>query len=330
MLETNSKYEDRTIIFLHIPKAAGMTIYSILRNQYNETESHLLQGNTILQAIEDLKKLPPESKNKIRLLYGHMHFGLHRQFTAKTSYFTLLREPVDRIISHYYYVLKTPSHYLHEKVLKYKMNLKEYVSSGISKELNNSQLRYISAGDSRIDLNKCSHDLIDKTQTILDNFFVVVGIKEFFDETMIMLRKALNWKRPPVYIKQNVTKTRIKKEELDNDTMETIKKYNQLDIGLYHAAAVDFKKKMKSFGDSFQEELKAFKILNTHWQQFWSGNRLKYKFLQKSNRAIVKDINNRIEILRREGDEKTALCLLKDAIALYPRAKKLERFLKSF
>jgi glycosyltransferase involved in cell wall biosynthesis len=327
---SNNKNQEKTIIFLHIPKAAGTTIYSILKNQYNDTESYQLDGSRTPQAAEEFKQLPQERKNKIRLLYGHMGFGLHRQFSCKTSYFTLLREPIDRIISHYYFVLRTPHHYLYEEVLKNKMNLKEYVASGISKELNDSQVRFIVDGGFRFEFNQCPHHLLDLSKNILDEFFVVVGLKEFFDETMLMLRKALNWKLPPVYIKQNITKTRLKKEDLDNDTIETIKKYNRLDLALYHYAAANFNEKIKSFGNLFQSELKAFKILNTHWQQFWNVNKLKNKIPQKNNQLIVEDITNRVETLLSDGDEETARCLVKDAIELYPGKEKLKNFFDSF
>ncbi len=324
----SNRKENLTIIFLHIPKAAGITIYSILKNQYAPGETYQIDGNRTPESIKEFLNLPAEKKKKIRILQGHMSFGLHRQFSGETTYFTLLRDPLERIISHYYYVLRSPEHYLYEKVTKGKISLKDFVTGSTAKELNDGQVRFISGVGFYFGYNQCPYALLELAQSILDKFFTVVGVNEYFDETVLLLKKSFNWK-PPVYIRQNVTENRPRQEDLDNDTVEAIKEYNKLDIALYRYAQENFKTRISALGSSFQAELRAFKILNDHWRHFWNVDKIKEKMQRTFNKHIINDLIKRIEALIAQGDTEAALYLARDAVELYPREKKFAAVLNS-
>ena len=100
-------------IFLHIPKAGGSTLYKIIGRNYNRNKIFHIHGAKIKESILNFKNLNYEGLDSIKILTGHMGFGLHNHFQNESIYFTLLRNPVDRIISHYYYVLRKPNHYLY-------------------------------------------------------------------------------------------------------------------------------------------------------------------------------------------------------------------------
>src|SRR5688572_9860373 len=97
--------------------------------------------------------LSEEKKDDISVLKGHMPFGLHSHFRQEVQYISLFRNPLDRIVSHYEYVLRMPSHYLYEKVTSAKMTLKDYALSDLSGELDNHQCRSLLA-DQSIAINK--------------------------------------------------------------------------------------------------------------------------------------------------------------------------------
>ena len=104
--------EDRTLIFLHIPKAAGTTLNRIFRRRYRKSDIYMFDGS--YEKLDTFKKLPPERRRQIRLLCGHMPFGMHKYLLRLADYITILRDPVDRIVSHYFYVRRKTTHYLHE------------------------------------------------------------------------------------------------------------------------------------------------------------------------------------------------------------------------
>lgn len=105
--------EAGTIIFLHIPKAAGTTLLQIIHNPYPAKDCYEFGSDANL-SMAYFKKMPAEQKQYIKMLSGHMSFGLPQFMPQPTTHITILREPVERIISYYYHVLDNPAHYLYD------------------------------------------------------------------------------------------------------------------------------------------------------------------------------------------------------------------------
>src|SRR5688572_23622371 len=121
------------LIFLHIPKAGGTTLHSILERLYEGSNLFSIKVRGHHLGVEEFTSLSQEKKDQIQLLKGHMPFGLHTHFKdADVKYITLFRNPVDRIISHYEYVLRKANHYLYEKVKEGNMTLLDYALSDLS------------------------------------------------------------------------------------------------------------------------------------------------------------------------------------------------------
>jgi hypothetical protein len=93
------------IIFTHIPKTAGTSINrTILRTQLSpiERDFEVKKGRTFEDYLFGNKKF----KNVPKYIAGHFPYGIHKCFdTTDYSYFTFLREPVSRWISHFRYSL---------------------------------------------------------------------------------------------------------------------------------------------------------------------------------------------------------------------------------
>jgi Sulfotransferase family len=126
------------IIFLHLPKTGGTTLARIIDRQYD--------SSSILPLYEsmfgnELSALPQNHLDRLRIVMGHLYFGVHAFAARPCMYITILREPIDRVISHYYFVRHDPSNYLYE--LASKMTLKEFVESCGRQEPNNDQTRLL-------------------------------------------------------------------------------------------------------------------------------------------------------------------------------------------
>ena len=96
---------------MHIPKNGGSTINSILNRIYSKNNTFSVKEiNNKRSNISEFVDLPKKEKTKIKLLKGHMLFGLHTHLEGETSYFTFLRKPEDRLLSYYHYVKNRPEH----------------------------------------------------------------------------------------------------------------------------------------------------------------------------------------------------------------------------
>jgi|AntRauTorckE5430_2_1112549.scaffolds.fasta_scaffold00829_2 hypothetical protein len=227
------------LIFLHIPKSAGSTILPIFKRQYKR-DSFFVPGNhPDLSAIKE--KLA--STSSLRLCFGHMDFGMHDVVGQPYKYATILRDPIERVISQYYYVKRQPKHHLYNQAFeKNNFSLAEYVESGLSTELNNGQVRIlIGAGGFHKNLHtkhnilfgKCKPWMLEEAKLNIEKYFVFCGLQEYFDESLVLMKKELNWKKHIGYVSQNITSQRKKSFEFEKNTLDIIKKYNSLDIKLY-------------------------------------------------------------------------------------------------
>lgn len=187
-------------------------------------------------------------KNFIKFFYGHIGFGIHRYLEdSNCKYITFLRNSIDRVISHYYFVLRTPVHYLYNKVYK-KLSLTEYVSSRLTHELYNGQTRLLCCNNAQ-DLTFLEKERLDITdleiaKQNLENIFSIVGIVEEFDTSLILLKKQIGLKN--IYYKKNVTNKKVK-EYIDNDVLAIIKENNKLDLVLYQFAKELFCKTIEKY-----------------------------------------------------------------------------------
>lgn len=93
------------LCFVHIPKAAGHSVYSLFEKNYPENVLMIpyrgVEGN--IEAILDL--LPGEIK-KTKVIAAHMPFGAHN-YIGECSYLTFLRDPFDMVVSRYYFNMES-------------------------------------------------------------------------------------------------------------------------------------------------------------------------------------------------------------------------------
>lgn len=208
---------------------------------------------------EELAALSQSELEQINVLTGHLYFGVHTYLPRPVSYFTILRDPVERVISHYYYVLHEPQHYLFP--LAQKVSLREYVIACGSAEPNNNQTRLLAGRDLLPDDGSCMPEMLPVAQENLRKHFRLIGLTEDFDRSLILMKKAFGW-RNPYYNRQNVSRDRPLKTELSAETLETIRSYNELDLQLYQCAKESFQNLLAKQGDSFEHEVSLFRKLN--------------------------------------------------------------------
>ena len=104
---------DRLLLFLHVAKTGGMTLADILARNFateeflqidmaetNASALGIWSDRTIEQALGRLQA--PELA-KLRVVWGHYRHGVQARLPKPCAVVTLLRDPVDRIISAYYY-----------------------------------------------------------------------------------------------------------------------------------------------------------------------------------------------------------------------------------
>ena len=247
------RIDKRPVIFLHIPKTAGTTLHRIIERQY--APEHIISfGPDAHQSIADFKALREERRAQIRMLKGHMAFGLHRYFPTDSDhqrpvYFTLLRDPIERVISHYYHVLRDPTHYLYPYTEAGRMGLADFLKSKVPVMLNNGQTRLVSGIWEKTPFGACDAEMLETAKQNIREHFVLVGLTERFDETLCLLRMLLGWQNDISYVPRNVGDNRPTRDSVSAETLAVVSETNQLDIALYAYAEQLFEEKIQQYPD---------------------------------------------------------------------------------
>ena len=255
-----------TISFLHIPKTAGLTLLYILNQLYPLARIHFHIGEVgyIKQFIEK----DAVTRNSYDVIPGHLLFGVHKYIDRKVVYFTMLREPIVRTVSEYYFILRKKPNFTGDYIIENKIGLKEYVLTkchGYNTYLDNCQVQYL-AGTAAKAGERVTKSMLELAKKNLRESMAVVGIQEQFDESMLILKKKFGWTMDPFYLKQNSAKSNPKLSEIDEDTMKVLIENNQYDIELYNYAMELFAEHKKEYGENLKRDVNEFRYFNNIYQ----------------------------------------------------------------
>ena len=213
------------LVFQHIPKTAGSTLQTLLIRQFPRNEMFICGKDGVLS---DFLSLEPRARDELSILIGHVDYGIHKQFNGDSMYFTFLRDPLERTISHYYFILNDSSHRYNQQARN--MSLGQFIKSGIRPRMNNCLTRMISGRDG--EYGNLSPQLVDIAIENLKKHYFFVGFMNGFDGWVDKLCTRLGWTNKS-YITVNVSKNRPNFNELDKIDQEPLIEHNRLDIELY-------------------------------------------------------------------------------------------------
>jgi hypothetical protein len=267
---------DRTPLFLHIPKTGGTTLKHYIYDQYKTHEDYTAEEGYLVSGIyyypDGFDKEPPSvgpaqvnrtlGRHDIRAVIGHFSFGIHTYISRPWTYVTLLRNPVDRVVSLYYHIRRYKHTRLH-KIVSSGLSIEDFILHLSCREADNDQTRRISGLEPAF--GACSISTLDKAKDNLRRYFSVVGVTEYFDETLILLKRTLAWTREAYYLPGLVNKDRPTSTSLPQKSVDAILERNELDTKLYEFAKELLYERLAGQGPDFDREVRRFKALNAEY-----------------------------------------------------------------
>ena len=244
------------IIFQHIAKTAGSSIGEALSACFPVEQQFGVTPGANVSALgtwsleyprKAWEALTAEQKKAIRYVGGHLPFGVHRIFGKPAKYVTLLRDPVERILSGFYYSIDQ-----HIAATGEHVTLEEYVfrKRHYDLGLNNYQTRLVSGLE---DLDPFDNFTTENARPITGNDlavalrnlqqrYLLVGVTERAEEFLARFAQRMHWcsERIPRLPKKNVTKDRPLAENIEPHILEEIRKHNEFDLELYNFAKRNF------------------------------------------------------------------------------------------
>jgi hypothetical protein len=215
------------MIFMHVPKTGGTTLSHVLR-RYSTRESRV-DHDSYLSIPRKIGTLSAKERARISWILGHYAYGIHAGFKGTPTYFVLLREPVERVLSNYSFLLTYPgSEYLRD------WSPERFADE--HPEGSNLQVKMLCGPDVAPDLEVAKRRL---------EGFAAFGLTERFDDSLQLLKARFGWEDMR-YRTENVTQGRLRQEQLSDRVLAIIRRRNALDTELFAFATDLFQSRLDS------------------------------------------------------------------------------------
>jgi hypothetical protein len=251
-------------IFIHVPKTAGRTVESILHRNYPAAGVYALYGlwGAIPAAAMTLRAMSAEEKRPIQLVVGHTPFGWHGSFPWPMRYFAYLREPTDRIVSLYYYLLKVPRHPLLTLIQENGWSLGEFAQSGQVFDVDNEHTRYLSGVGQSVPIGQIGKEHLEQAKRNIVEQDILLGLTERFDESLVRIARHLEW-RSIGYTVQNRSEGRPTVDSVDPAAVAAIRAANPYDLELYEFARARFEQQIAAEREQIDADLRRLEKAKT-------------------------------------------------------------------
>jgi len=231
--------EEFLVVFLHIPKTGGHSFRQLAVEAFGEQS--IFDANT-LNEVTRFIQLPENEQRAYRCIFGHMPYGLHEYIQPPCKYFTVLRDPVDRFISDYFYILDNTEHPLHKIIAEQGVTLKDYaldppnpiVINTLATRLARYELLKNENGVCWWGIKSYEGDeLISSALSTLGEDNLVSALFEEMGKAFEAFEGLIQSKTTGMNPHKNVTPYRLRVDEVDPDTLNIIRRANAIDVKLY-------------------------------------------------------------------------------------------------
>ena len=270
----------QTLLFIHVPKTAGTTIDSVLHRQYRSDEIFRV-GRDIQGNYKVYIEMDSAERARFRVMIGHIPYGVHEYISGSFAYFTFLRDPIERTISHYYFLRGEPGHPLADMLKGNWPSLEKCLELEMDPMMFNAHTRLLSGVWYGPKPGKCTKEHLEMAKENLRLRFSVIGLTERFDESLILLKRAFGW-RDIRYSRWNVTQGRPKKKDLPASTRTVVESANLLDMELYAYGQELFSDQIRNRERQIAFEVRRLRLAN--YLEKWT-----MPIKQRSIRVYVKE-----------------------------------------
>lgn len=235
-----------TVLFLHVPKAAG-TSYALAL-------ARALDGPSLMVDIpgtyssEEFQQVDPETLRPYGLVGAHVDYGLCRR-APWLAPVTVLRDPVDRIVSWYHYVLRDEGaslrpwrRFIEQRRLSVEEFLLHPQLRWLQGQAETMQIAgYLWSGDELPYVD----DLVPEAVANLSTF-AHFGLYERLGDSLRLARAELGLGAVPTLPDENVSPPRPR--ELDPDVRAAVADLIGMDAAFYPAAVAEFERRLAAHG----------------------------------------------------------------------------------
>ncbi len=215
------------------------------------------------ERIEHLQQVLRTPNHPLRAVVAHTGYGVHQRLPVVTPFrhFTLLRHPVDRVLSHYHYQIR-------REKLDASVSLETFVRQDLSRSCN-VQTAFLGGLEVQRNLDGLQLSLDLYTPALLERAkealrgFDAFGFTETFDESLLLFRRVFEWPwTRTLYVRRRVGRSRSSRPAPSRQALDIVYRYNELDLDLYEFARDLYAKRWDSLLEGKDAAIHRFRQCN--------------------------------------------------------------------
>lgn len=219
-------------VFLHIQKTAGTSLVHLAARHYG-TENIITHGDYVGR--------PPESLVDIPFVSGHFGYAYAKSLIKDRVSFTFLREPVERVLSLYYFYRSQDPNLFPMYRIAHESTLSEFLERGLNdpyvrSRIWNNQTWQLAHGYGAPDMRGQS-DFTPQAQIELAiehvQEFSFVGLMEEYNDGVRAVTDLLGWSPDATQVCENANKERLTAKDLSDEETSLVNELTGLDKILY-------------------------------------------------------------------------------------------------
>lgn len=250
------------LVFAHIPKTGGTTLNNLLLRQYPRDLTFVMNDSNPRESVDAYRSIPKDLRKIYQLIIGHGAATLRQDIPQPYCMISLLRDPIERVVSFYYYAREKHDHPLKNDILSQGLTLEDMIQQKKSSEMLNYMVFRFSGKTWRDYTDPNPEEAYDLAVENLETYWSLVGTLEQFDEFLFLLAYRYGW-TAPYYDRKNENKQKPLLDELSASSINVIQEVNQLDIRFYNFVKTRFTKQLEQLDRDFHSRMAAFKSLNS-------------------------------------------------------------------
>lgn len=272
------------LIQFHVPKTGGTSLSSMVKHAFRKeeifesiNEGEEVYGGLSLITFECCKERlfgrGPEGLKRIRYLSGHLPFGVHALFERPAKYITVLRHPIERVISIFHFNSQYNNRYAREGRV---ISFEEFVESRRDINLHDYQVRLLSGApelDAPAPLSPSDEVLpsaavekrhLEQAKRNIEEHFLAAAPVDQLTDLGLMLRIIYGWPMRHLFNEyKNRTKARPRQKEIAPQLLRIIEDCNRHDIELCEWATERFARQKECFEPNLSRDRRLFGTINS-------------------------------------------------------------------
>jgi hypothetical protein len=266
------------LIHLHIAKTGGMSLSSMIKHGFRGDEIFEAPTHDVgtpkgmRQAPREIceRQLTAFGLNSVRYASGHMPLGVHRVLERPTKYITLVRHPVERIVSFFFFQAEDEDCYLKDGR---PLTFEEYIESRADVQLYDYQVRVLS-GSPNLDVEIPGRDQyqpgaqverhhLDRAKKNIEDLFLAAAPIERLAELGLLIRLVYGWPMRRLQTEyKNLTKSRPRRNEIPARLVRIMEECNPYDMELHEWVVKRFAEQQKLFEPQLSRDRRIYGMVN--------------------------------------------------------------------